>query len=102
MRRVRVSRAPPRWTRLTSASRSNRWMSCRNSLICALAIVVSACHPRARPSAPASPTHAVDRLHTAIDGVLGAPELRRGYWGVLVKSLKTGETLYAVNADKLF
>ena len=33
-----------------------------------------------------------------IDALLAAPALAHGYWGVLVKSLKTDETLYAVNA----
>jgi D-alanyl-D-alanine carboxypeptidase/D-alanyl-D-alanine-endopeptidase (penicillin-binding protein 4) len=32
---------------------------------------------------------------------LADPALARGYWGVLVKSLKSGDTLYAVNAQKL-
>jgi D-alanyl-D-alanine carboxypeptidase/D-alanyl-D-alanine-endopeptidase (penicillin-binding protein 4) len=33
--------------------------------------------------------------------VLGAPGLARSYWGVLVRSLATGETLYALNAGRL-
>jgi D-alanyl-D-alanine carboxypeptidase/D-alanyl-D-alanine-endopeptidase (penicillin-binding protein 4) len=33
--------------------------------------------------------------------VLAQPALAHSYWGVLARSLKTGETLYAVNANKL-
>jgi D-alanyl-D-alanine carboxypeptidase/D-alanyl-D-alanine-endopeptidase (penicillin-binding protein 4) len=79
-------------------------MSCRNSLILALAVAASACHPRARPAAaPARPaaSRAVSALQTEIDTILAAPALQRGYWGVLVRSLDTDETLYAANADKL-
>jgi serine-type D-Ala-D-Ala carboxypeptidase/endopeptidase (penicillin-binding protein 4) len=43
----------------------------------------------------------VAALQRDIDAVLAQPALARGYWGVLVGSLKTLETLYAVNANKL-
>jgi D-alanyl-D-alanine carboxypeptidase/D-alanyl-D-alanine-endopeptidase (penicillin-binding protein 4) len=36
-----------------------------------------------------------------LDALLAQPALAHGYWGVLVRSLKTDETLYAVNANKL-
>src|SRR5881628_842501 len=42
------------------------------------------------------PDAATDRLHRDIDAILSEPQLAHGYWGVLVRSLKTGETLYAV------
>src|SRR6266850_2191567 len=77
-----------------------------------LALAVGACHatPRpnplpapparpARPAAPGPPAHPA--LIRDIDAVLAVPALERGYWGVLVKSLKTGETFYARNAQKL-
>jgi D-alanyl-D-alanine carboxypeptidase/D-alanyl-D-alanine-endopeptidase (penicillin-binding protein 4) len=42
------------------------------------------------------------RLQERIASVLSAPDLARGFWGIEVVSLSTGETLYSQNADKLF
>src|SRR5271156_4907030 len=44
----------------------------------------------------------VKPLPDRIAGVLSAPDLSRGFWGIEVVSLTTGETLYSQNADKLF
>ena len=44
----------------------------------------------------------VKPLPDRIAGVLTAPDLARGFWGIEVVSLSTGKTLYAQNADKLF
>src|SRR5260370_1319517 len=41
-------------------------------------------------------------LQDRIAGVLSAPDLARGFWGIEVVSLSTGKTLYSQNADKLF
>jgi len=61
-----------------------------------------------RTSPPPSPAHpapsalpALEALQRDIDAILAAPPLEHGYWGVLVKSLDTGQTLYASNARKL-
>jgi len=54
-----------------------------------------------RPSRPSNRLSALATLRNDIDTVLAQPLLARGYWGVLVKSLKTDETLYALNAGKL-
>jgi len=40
-------------------------------------------------------------LRADIDALLNAPELAHGYWGVVIKSLRDGDTLYSVNARKL-
>jgi D-alanyl-D-alanine carboxypeptidase/D-alanyl-D-alanine-endopeptidase (penicillin-binding protein 4) len=48
------------------------------------------------PAAPAVPT-----LQSDIDAILNDPALARGTWGVVVASLKSGERLYARNAEKL-
>ena len=37
-----------------------------------------------------------------IDEILAQPAARRTYWGVLVRDLSSGETVYERNADKLF
>jgi serine-type D-Ala-D-Ala carboxypeptidase/endopeptidase (penicillin-binding protein 4) len=41
-------------------------------------------------------------LQDRIGSALSAPDLARGFWGIEVVSLSTGETLYSQNADKLF
>lgn len=63
-----------------------------------VALVFSACHPAPKVR-PQDPT--VTQLQRDIDSLLAQPALERGYWGVLVKSLKTGDALYARNPDKL-
>src|SRR5262249_47307064 len=64
---------------------------------------VSACAPRVRVTqAPPSEATSLTGLRHSIDSILADPALAHGYWGVLVKSLKNDETLYAVNASKLF
>ena len=69
-----------------------------------LALTAACAHP-APPASPASPAHPVPAALVAlqhdIDAVLANPALAHGSWGVLVKSLKTDETLYALNAGKL-
>jgi D-alanyl-D-alanine carboxypeptidase/D-alanyl-D-alanine-endopeptidase (penicillin-binding protein 4) len=41
-------------------------------------------------------------LQERIAGVLSAPDLARGFWGIEVRSLSSGQTFYALNPDKLF
>ena len=68
----------------------------------ALAITLTACHGAPKPARPAPPVPpALVALKHDLDAILAAPALDRGYWGVLVKSLTTGETLYALNPRKL-
>jgi serine-type D-Ala-D-Ala carboxypeptidase/endopeptidase (penicillin-binding protein 4) len=68
------------------------------------AALLAACHP-ARPALPALPAPlaplAPSALVRDIDALLATPALAHGYWGVLIKSLKTDETLYSVNAKRL-
>ena len=69
-----------------------------------LLFVTTACHPaaiRLKPDTTASTASPVAALRRDIDRVLAQPILAHGSWGVLVKSLKTDETLYALNAGKL-
>jgi len=76
-------------------------MRSRNSLGWAVAALVAtaACAHPAPLAAPAPP--ALISLQHDIDAILAQPVLAHGYWGVLAKSLKTDETLFAVNANKL-
>ena len=78
----------------------------RLTSIVALVLAVGACRatpkPNTNPAPPAPPAApALSALQHDIDAILAAPALERGYWGVLVKSLRTGETLYSRNAQKL-
>jgi D-alanyl-D-alanine carboxypeptidase/D-alanyl-D-alanine-endopeptidase (penicillin-binding protein 4) len=50
-------------------------------------------------SAPSS--KAVVELRRDLDAVFSAPIMSRGVWGVDIRSLDTGESLYRLNADKL-
>jgi len=43
-----------------------------------------------------------DPLAARIQKVLADPDAARGFWGIEIVSLKSGQTLYALNADKLF
>jgi D-alanyl-D-alanine carboxypeptidase/D-alanyl-D-alanine-endopeptidase (penicillin-binding protein 4) len=84
--------------RIVSTSPALRW--------CALLWVIvagGACHATPKPNVSAAPpaAPALPALQHDIDTILAAPALDRGYWGVLVKSLKTGETLYSRNPQKL-
>jgi D-alanyl-D-alanine carboxypeptidase/D-alanyl-D-alanine-endopeptidase (penicillin-binding protein 4) len=42
------------------------------------------------------------RLRKAIDAVVARPDFAAAFWGIEVRSLKTGRTLYARNAEKAF
>jgi D-alanyl-D-alanine carboxypeptidase/D-alanyl-D-alanine-endopeptidase (penicillin-binding protein 4) len=77
----------------------------RTALVACAIVLASACRPVTPPAHPAGPARpaspAQSPLERDIDAILARPALERGYWGVLVKSLKTGETLYALNPKKL-
>jgi D-alanyl-D-alanine carboxypeptidase/D-alanyl-D-alanine-endopeptidase (penicillin-binding protein 4) len=73
-------------------------------LLLALALAFASCqhtNPQLTPAAAPAAAGGARALQRDLDAILAAPALDRGYWGVLVKSLKTGETLYARNARKL-
>ena len=83
-------------------SRSNAGL--KACAILTLVVTTACAHPAspAYPAAPARPAPpALVQLQHDIDGILAQPLLAHGFWGVLVKSLKTDETLYALNAGKL-
>ena len=52
--------------------------------------------------ATAPVSQAVQRLGRDIDALLAQPAIDRATWGVVVRSLTRNETLYTVNANKLF
>jgi D-alanyl-D-alanine carboxypeptidase/D-alanyl-D-alanine-endopeptidase (penicillin-binding protein 4) len=77
-------------------------MSSRSStLAAALLVATAACHAAPKP-ATAPRLAAVQQLQRDLDAVLAAPALEHSFWGVLVRSLARDDTLYRVNAQKLF
>jgi D-alanyl-D-alanine carboxypeptidase/D-alanyl-D-alanine-endopeptidase (penicillin-binding protein 4) len=78
-----------------------------------LAVTIAGCHAttrapvggvRLKPDATdegEAAGAAVAQLRRDIDATLADPALSRGFWGVLIKSLATDETLYSLNAGKL-
>ena len=72
--------------------------------MCSAVLLLAACHAARRPpaSAAVSPhAPALTSLQRDIDAILALPPLERGYWGVVVRSLSSGETLYERDARKL-
>ncbi|MGE3178419.1 MAG: D-alanyl-D-alanine carboxypeptidase/D-alanyl-D-alanine-endopeptidase [Vicinamibacterales bacterium] len=77
-----------------------RWHA---GVLSALLLTGCAAHarPGSSPGAPARPTAAVRRLQASVEAVVNAPALSAGTWGILVRSLRSGENLAAINPRKL-
>ncbi|HZD30595.1 MAG TPA: D-alanyl-D-alanine carboxypeptidase/D-alanyl-D-alanine-endopeptidase, partial [Candidatus Angelobacter sp.] len=75
----------------------------RHAVSLALLVVLTA-HVFAaqRPKTSRTKPDADQRLSHAIEQVLSDPDVARGFWGIDVVSLGTGDRLYALNPDKLF
>jgi D-alanyl-D-alanine carboxypeptidase/D-alanyl-D-alanine-endopeptidase (penicillin-binding protein 4) len=72
------------------------------ALIVAGAVVASIACRSAGSQPPAARTSpATSTLQHDIDAILGQPALAPGYWGIFVKSLRSGATIYALNPQKL-
>jgi serine-type D-Ala-D-Ala carboxypeptidase/endopeptidase (penicillin-binding protein 4) len=81
-------------------------MSFRNSTIAVAIAATAACHASTGASRPALPDRpqsgtSVGQLQHSLESILNDPPLAHGTWGVLVQSLKSGETLFAWNPQKL-
>jgi len=63
-----------------------------------LVLVVAACLALSLPTQAAKRKNLPARVAT----ILAEPDLARGFWGIEIRSLTTGQVLYAQNADKLF
>src|SRR6266852_4644397 len=48
------------------------------------------------------PAQAGSDLAARIEAVINALEYRQAHWGILIVDSQSGETLYALNPDKLF
>ena len=85
------------------------WRTYTNAFVAATIVAAAACHHAISPgSGSATPTTVrlkpdttIENLRRDIDALIDAPALARSYWGVLVKSLRSGETLYERNARRL-
>jgi D-alanyl-D-alanine carboxypeptidase/D-alanyl-D-alanine-endopeptidase (penicillin-binding protein 4) len=44
----------------------------------------------------------VAAFRAKVEKILGAPDVNRGYWGMLVEDADSGEVLYSLNADRYF
>lgn len=72
-----------------------------------LALALSACAPKTPPAvAPApraavAPAVSIDSLARELDRIFAAPAFDRMQWGILVRSLASGQVLYERNASKL-
>ncbi len=63
----------------------------------------AACHAISLPKSPDRPAAStvVGQLQHDLEAIINEPVLARGTWGVLVQSLKNGETLFSSNPGKL-
>jgi D-alanyl-D-alanine carboxypeptidase/D-alanyl-D-alanine-endopeptidase (penicillin-binding protein 4) len=75
----------------------------RRALLAALvAVMLSAgCAPKTKPAAgpqpPVAPKRGAKALQSDLSSYYRAPAFQNAVWGVLVRSLKTGETLFSLN-----
>jgi D-alanyl-D-alanine carboxypeptidase/D-alanyl-D-alanine-endopeptidase (penicillin-binding protein 4) len=70
--------------------------------VSALLLALAACYVSSRVAILAQPAPSpLLELRNRIDTLLADAPLRHTSWGILVRSLKVDETLYAKNADKL-
>src|SRR5262245_3479931 len=68
-------------------------------IIGTFSLVVTACLSQFLIAASA---RADGRLPTQIEAVISGPNYKHAHWGILITDLGSGETIYEVNADKLF
>ena len=67
----------------------------RAALIVVLALTLDGAHAAAGDPSPR-------RLRKAVDAIVSRPDFAAAFWGIEVRSLGTGRTLYARNAEKAF
>jgi D-alanyl-D-alanine carboxypeptidase/D-alanyl-D-alanine-endopeptidase (penicillin-binding protein 4) len=66
------------------------------------AVLATGCHRAPAPTiAPSGPDAAARHLEQRVNALLAAPGLESSTWGVLVRSLERGDTIYAEGAGRL-
>lgn len=74
----------------------------RNRLSAAVLLALAACAP-ARPAlSPTMQTARATPIAAALDSIFDDTLFANAHWGVMVRSLETGETLYARNEGRMF
>jgi len=79
----------------------------RRALLSALVVVTisAGCAPKTKPAAgpqpPVAPKRGAKALQSDLSSYYRAPAFQNAVWGVLVRSLKTGETLFSLNPGTL-
>src|SRR5580698_3690223 len=67
---------------------------------------VGAQSPSRRPATSSAPAlrerPGVAAFRAKVEKILGAADVNRGYWGMLVEDADSGEVLYSLNADRYF
>ncbi|HEY0025791.1 MAG TPA: D-alanyl-D-alanine carboxypeptidase/D-alanyl-D-alanine-endopeptidase [Longimicrobium sp.] len=82
-------------------------MPIRRSAAVVLALLAAACAPAQpalapTPAASSTAVRAQTPIAAALDSIFDDALFANAHWGVLVKSLRTGETVYARNAGRMF
>lgn len=67
-----------------------------------LALAAAACTPAQPAVAPAPAMAPVPAIAAALDSIFNDTAFANAHWGVMVRSLRTGETVYARNAGRMF
>ena len=77
----------------------NRMITMKIFLTLVLILFVGGCSSRETVKEPAT---SMEYLRAAIAQKFDDPEFENAHWGVMIRSLKTGETVYARNENKMF
>ncbi len=72
------------------------------ALLLALAAACAPARPSALPAPAPMPVAGQAGIAAALDSIFNDTAFASAHWGVLVRSLESGETLYARNAGKMF
>ncbi|MGZ4823587.1 MAG: D-alanyl-D-alanine carboxypeptidase, partial [Terriglobales bacterium] len=85
------------YTRLATSMVHTRNIVAR---FCILFLLVQAAF--AAPKKEKKPLHESKTLASRIEKILSQPDVARAFWGIEAVDVASGETLYTLNADKLF
>ena len=72
------------------------------ALLLALAAACTPASPAVSPAPQPLPPTARPTIAAALDSIFNDTAFASAHWGVLVRSLESGETLYARNAGRMF
>jgi serine-type D-Ala-D-Ala carboxypeptidase/endopeptidase (penicillin-binding protein 4) len=64
-------------------------------------LALSGCAATTPPTLAPAGRSAIDALQADLRAIFGAPQFHRATWGVVIQSIESGETLFALNPTKL-